>query len=233
MDYRDERDALRGRVESLEQDLAEARHELEAERGGDRDARIAQLERQLGRAQGMLETVRSELQEAKGTSRTPPSSESAPHAGPAAQVPTSALVIGSLGLVGVLVVAIGLVGTTVTVLSTGEAPSPGLARFAETTAIGVTLGMVFVACVRMEVRRSRLPELPRAVGWNVLQWGSVVALVASAGSMLAAAVGSAPFPHALSAGLAASWLGVLGLAIFFAFAPRVRGDGPARSPTDA
>jgi len=49
MDYRDERDALRGRVENLEQALDEAKGELPAKHGDDEVARLAELERQFGR----------------------------------------------------------------------------------------------------------------------------------------------------------------------------------------
>ena len=51
MDYRDERDALRGRVENLEQQLAEAKKALGTQQGGAEAARVAELERHLAGAQ--------------------------------------------------------------------------------------------------------------------------------------------------------------------------------------
>ncbi|WP_438017280.1 hypothetical protein WMF18_42025 [Sorangium sp. So ce315] len=47
MRYRDERDALRGRVDSLEEQLTTARKELEDRRDDDRATRVEQLERQI------------------------------------------------------------------------------------------------------------------------------------------------------------------------------------------
>jgi hypothetical protein len=63
MDYRDERDALRGRVDSLEEDLRGARVEL-AQRGqGGEPERIADLERQAAEARRLLERIEGELQQ--------------------------------------------------------------------------------------------------------------------------------------------------------------------------
>ena len=44
MDYRSERDSLRERVENLEQELGEAKKDLDAQQGGEKAARVAQLE---------------------------------------------------------------------------------------------------------------------------------------------------------------------------------------------
>ncbi|APR81694.1 Hypothetical protein A7982_07043 [Minicystis rosea] len=66
MDYRDEREALRGRVENLEQELGDAKRELDAQRNDDRKARIAQVEKQMADAQRLLQQLGQELGELKG-----------------------------------------------------------------------------------------------------------------------------------------------------------------------
>jgi hypothetical protein len=66
MDYRDERDALRGRVDNLEQEVGEARCGLDAQRGDDKEARIAQIEAQMAGAKRLLAQFGSELAELKG-----------------------------------------------------------------------------------------------------------------------------------------------------------------------
>jgi hypothetical protein len=66
MDYRDERDALRGRVENLEQELGDAKRELEAQRSDDKQARIAQIEKQMADARRMLDQLGRELTELRG-----------------------------------------------------------------------------------------------------------------------------------------------------------------------
>jgi len=71
MDYRDERDALRGRVENLEQALDEAKGELPAKHGDDEVARLAELERQFADARERLEEVGRALSEMKGSRRAP------------------------------------------------------------------------------------------------------------------------------------------------------------------
>jgi hypothetical protein len=78
MEYRDERDALRGRVENLEQDLAAAREELA--RGGDdaRERRIAELERQLADGRKLLDRLSTELEALRA--RPPKPADHADHA---------------------------------------------------------------------------------------------------------------------------------------------------------
>ncbi|MGK4008999.1 hypothetical protein WMF31_40720 [Sorangium sp. So ce1036] len=71
MRYRDERDALRGRVDSLEQQLATARKELEAQRDDDRAARVEQIERQMAEARRVLDQLGRELDEVRGRPRRP------------------------------------------------------------------------------------------------------------------------------------------------------------------
>ncbi len=61
MDYRDERDALRGRVENLEQDLASARGELARRGEGTGPQRIAELERRSAEARKLLDEINAEL----------------------------------------------------------------------------------------------------------------------------------------------------------------------------
>jgi hypothetical protein len=78
MDYRDERDALRGRVENLEQELEEAQRALGSQHVDDKAARIAQLEQQLADAQALLREVGRELSAVKGTGEMPPPKQGVP-----------------------------------------------------------------------------------------------------------------------------------------------------------
>ncbi len=64
--YRNERDALKARADNLEQELRETWAELQARRGDNRDARVAQLEEQVARAQDLLQELEREL---RGRSR--------------------------------------------------------------------------------------------------------------------------------------------------------------------
>ncbi|MGK3998149.1 hypothetical protein [Sorangium sp. So ce1024] len=73
MRYRDERDALRGRVDSLEEELATARKELEDRRDDDRAARVEQLERQMADARRVLDQLGRELDAVRGRPRRRPS----------------------------------------------------------------------------------------------------------------------------------------------------------------
>lgn len=66
MDYRDERDALRGRVENLEQDLAGAREELSRAQEGDKQKRIEDLERKMADARRVLDELDGELVKLRG-----------------------------------------------------------------------------------------------------------------------------------------------------------------------
>jgi hypothetical protein len=61
MRYRDERDALRHRVDNLEQDLAVARKELEAKDDHEQQRRVLQLEERVGALRAMLSDVEHEL----------------------------------------------------------------------------------------------------------------------------------------------------------------------------
>ncbi|WP_438026108.1 hypothetical protein [Sorangium sp. So ce233] len=69
MQYRDERDALRGRVDSLEEQLATARKQLEDHRDDDRAARVEQLERQMADARRVLDQLGRELDAVRGRPR--------------------------------------------------------------------------------------------------------------------------------------------------------------------
>ncbi|WP_437278641.1 hypothetical protein WME90_46775 [Sorangium sp. So ce375] len=69
MQYRDERDALRGRVDSLEEELAAARKQLDEHRDGDRAARVEQLERQMAEARRVLDQLGRELDAVRGRPR--------------------------------------------------------------------------------------------------------------------------------------------------------------------
>ncbi|WP_437547759.1 hypothetical protein WME97_47575 [Sorangium sp. So ce367] len=66
MQYRDERDALRGRVDSLEEQLAAARKELAEHRDDDRAARVEQIERQMAEARRVLDQLGRELDAVRG-----------------------------------------------------------------------------------------------------------------------------------------------------------------------
>ncbi|WP_437577131.1 hypothetical protein [Sorangium sp. So ce887] len=69
MQYRDERDALRGRVDSLEEQLAAAKKELEDHRDDDRAARVEQIERQMAEARRVLDQLGRELDAVRGGPR--------------------------------------------------------------------------------------------------------------------------------------------------------------------
>ncbi|KYF67607.1 hypothetical protein BE11_09680, partial [Sorangium cellulosum] len=69
MRYRDERDALRGRVDSLEEQLAAARKQLDDHRDDDRAARVEQLERQMADARRVLDQLGRELDAVRGRPR--------------------------------------------------------------------------------------------------------------------------------------------------------------------
>ncbi|WP_437570383.1 hypothetical protein [Sorangium sp. So ce542] len=69
MRYRDERDALRGRVDSLEEQLASARKELEDQGDEGRAARVEQLERQMDEARRVLDQLGRELDDLRGRPR--------------------------------------------------------------------------------------------------------------------------------------------------------------------
>ncbi|WP_433932187.1 hypothetical protein AB3662_46980 [Sorangium cellulosum] len=69
MRYRDERDALRGRVDSLEEQLATARKQLDDHRDDDRAARVEQLERQMADARRVLDQLGRELDAVRGRPR--------------------------------------------------------------------------------------------------------------------------------------------------------------------
>ncbi|MGK3959434.1 hypothetical protein WMF38_41110 [Sorangium sp. So ce118] len=69
MRYPDERDALRGRVGSLEEQLATARKELQDHRDDDRAARVEQLERQMEDARRALDQLGRELDAVRGQPR--------------------------------------------------------------------------------------------------------------------------------------------------------------------
>ncbi|WP_437675707.1 hypothetical protein [Sorangium sp. So ce131] len=66
MQYRDERDALRGRVEGLEEQLAAAKKELDERRDDDRAARVEQIERQMAEARRVLDQLGRELDAVRG-----------------------------------------------------------------------------------------------------------------------------------------------------------------------
>ena len=66
MDYRNERDALRGRVENLEQELAEAREALAQGGDAERARRIAELEREVVENRAVLVRMGLELEALRG-----------------------------------------------------------------------------------------------------------------------------------------------------------------------
>jgi len=60
MDYRDERDALRARVESLEQQLEEAKRDAQARKAAD-PARVAQIQAEMSEVEAKIHRIRGEL----------------------------------------------------------------------------------------------------------------------------------------------------------------------------
>ncbi|MRG91883.1 hypothetical protein [Polyangium spumosum] len=73
MTYRDERDALRGRIQGLEQDLDEARRSQQT--AEEKRARIAQIEGRMREAEVDLKAMRSELAALRGA---PPPRKNSP-----------------------------------------------------------------------------------------------------------------------------------------------------------
>ncbi len=123
MDYRDERDALRGRVENLEQDLASAQEELAQGGGPDRERRIAELEQEMAEGRRMLERMGRELSELRGdAAKGPaPAQEDAKSSGRRRAGRSSFLFFGFVGIVVAAVVAEQLFGS----FRSGAPRSPG------------------------------------------------------------------------------------------------------------
>ena len=76
MNYRDERNALRGRVDNLEQELQVAKKELEERRDeGEQEERVKQMEREMADARRQLDRLGAELAKVRGdeprTSKAP------------------------------------------------------------------------------------------------------------------------------------------------------------------
>src|SRR5262245_14625436 len=72
MGYRDERDALRGRVGNLEQELQAAKRELDERREeGDQEEKVKQLERQMAEARRHLDRIGEELAAVRGAPPRP------------------------------------------------------------------------------------------------------------------------------------------------------------------
>ena len=70
MNYRDDRDALRGRVEDLEHALEAATKQLEA-LGKDKGERVAELEQQIAQTESVLRQVKHGVSELKKSSSSP------------------------------------------------------------------------------------------------------------------------------------------------------------------
>lgn len=67
MNYRDERNALRGRVDNLEQELQTAKKELEERRDeGEQEERVKQMEREMADARRQLDRLGAELAKVRG-----------------------------------------------------------------------------------------------------------------------------------------------------------------------
>jgi hypothetical protein len=209
MDYRDERDALRGRVENLEEELADARHELDATR------------EELSKAS-------QALRGAALATRGEPMPSAPRAAGERQQELSPAIAVGMLSFVAVIVGLIGLCCLTGAVVFAGPRPSPKLDVYAALTAVGAAAFVFFVTLARMEARRLEYQRLKRAAGWNVMQWATTVDVAASAALLVVATLGREPSPRAIAVGLATIWPGVLGIAVYFAFAPRAWGEKSAR-----
>lgn len=90
MDYGNERDALRDRVDNLESDLADAHV------GTDRDTRAAQIEARMADARQLLDDLGRELEQVRGV--VPPPPPRRPAEGNAAAIVVPMLVIGTIAL---------------------------------------------------------------------------------------------------------------------------------------
>lgn len=78
MTYRDERDALRERVENLEEDLGEAERKLaEHKASEDKRARVEQIEQRMNEARRELDVLARELAAVRGDKPAPPRSNNA------------------------------------------------------------------------------------------------------------------------------------------------------------
>src|SRR5262249_55001321 len=97
MDYRDERDALRARVESLERQLEEARRDARAREAGD-PVRVAQIQAQTAEAEALLHRIRGEILALGGASGASPRRSSARVVLVAAALVVLALGAGASGL---------------------------------------------------------------------------------------------------------------------------------------
>ena len=157
----------------------------------------------------------------KGEPATPEPPTGAPVQGPPV---STAMVAGLVGLLGVPVGLVGLCWLSYVVL-VDEDPPTSFSTAAAVTATGVLSFLVFVASIRFEVWRLGLPVRARHPGWNVLQWISVGALIASTMLLFAILVmGAGARGPAATGAVAGFWLGAVGLAAFFALAPPVRAD---------
>ncbi|MBK9262496.1 MAG: hypothetical protein IPM54_22165 [Polyangiaceae bacterium] len=96
MTYRNERDALRGRIQGLEQDLQDARRSQQDDEA--KRARIAQIEARMREAEGNLRMMRTELESLGGASRPKNSSR-------VALVVAAAVVLLGAGMASVLIVS--------------------------------------------------------------------------------------------------------------------------------
>src|SRR6185437_8470131 len=126
MDYRNERDALRGRVESLEQELSEAKRELGEARRREGEAaaegsraeaeQLQRLEAAMPEAEALIQRLRRDLgavermQAERRTAERKPeqrtdgdASEPKPAPAPPKPWPRPVVALGALGLVGAMV----------------------------------------------------------------------------------------------------------------------------------
>jgi hypothetical protein len=121
---------------------------------------------------------------------------------------------------------IGLCCLTGAVVFAGPRPSPRLDVYAAVTAVGAAALVLYRALARFEGRRLECVPLKRAAGWNVMQRALTADVALSAGVLVVATAGSHPL--AIGVGLATIWIGVWGMGICFAFAPRAWAENPAR-----
>ncbi len=198
MDYRDERDALRGRVENLEQALREAKHELEAERAlaaGKDDGEAA-------------------------PSDEPPAAEADDSV--LSKLPRPLLVVFLISFFGgPPLLLIGLCALSAVVVRSGEYTSD-LEPWVTLTLAGAALVAVYVGGARLALARLDPPKRARAVGWDVMMIAGVAALVLGAGWLAFVTTGAVLPGSGLAAAVAWSWMGVALLVLFFVWAPRIR-----------
>ena len=216
MDYRNERDALRGRVENLEQQLDEAKGALLAQHDEDRAARVADLEQQLAAALDALREVRQELAETRAAREAPSQAaergaESTTPLATGSAKPESPPVLVWSWLLSPLVVFYGLIQLS----TSGRLDRP---MHVALTAFGVASFTASTFASRFVMKRRRraigLARLaPHAIA--PLFWTGLVSLLVGLGVLVIVTARSNEDASGFSIGLAAAWGGWAEVVVFF------------------